>query len=341
MIPPDPYHSSIYETLERMQSFLPMDLADRFRSRSGLDVSSFHEIGMGVHRTITGVDGSNVLIAEGGSFSVAAIRAGQSTFRGGNCSRSLTPIRLSLIGPEIENSDFPSLYHQYFHADPLTPLSNEDPHGASAVIRDTLEYWVALRMAETAEPESLLLLDGALRVSHASHNPILQNIISTAESRCIHLAAVAKRTQATWGGGFPLIPAVEGLASQVGIHAPWWIPIDPKLLDHTQFRQWQHGDLYVVRLHPRAGITLKLELPSDQDEHSVQQMMAALVGCANDGRVLGYPYPLLDAHRMVVIDQSAADCIRQDLLLGMAGRGYDYSHYRQLFGDVHDEFRKY
>jgi hypothetical protein len=209
------------------------------------------------------------------------------------------------------------------------------------VLRDTLEYWVAFRTVQDAFPGSLLLLDGALRVSHASHDPVLQSIISTANSRGVLLAAVAKRTEATWGGGIPLLPAVEGLASREEIAPPWWIRIDPAQLDHLQFRQWQHGDLYVVKLHPRAAVTLKLELPRGQNERSVRTTMELLAGCADDGRLPGYPYPLLDVHRTVVIDQATSDHIRHDLLRGMTVSGYTFSHFQQLFGDVHDEFRKY
>jgi hypothetical protein len=337
----DPYQHSVKRAVERIQSFLPLDLVERFQAQTGMNCQAFRRITPEIRGTVSGVDGSSTLVLEGGSFSIAAIRAGQSTIQGTECQRHLTPLLLSLIGPESENLDFPALYWECFENDPLTPLDHDDPHGPASVLRDTLEYWVAFQTAQTASPGSLLLLDGALRVSHASHDPVLQRIISEAGSRRIHLAAVAKRTEATWGGGIPLIPAVEGLAAREGIAPPWWVRIEANILDHMQFRQWQHGDLYVVRLHPRTAVTLKLELPRGQDDQWVETTMELLAGCADDGRLPGYPYPLLDAHRAVVIDQATADHIRHDLLRGMTGSGYTFSHFQQLFGDVHDEFRKY
>ncbi|MDD1679088.1 MAG: DNA double-strand break repair nuclease NurA [Methanomicrobiales archaeon] len=337
----DPYQESVDKTLYRIRNFLPGDIVERFQEQSGLDSSAFQALEPGIRGTVTGIDGSSSLVLEGGSFSVAAIRAGRSTMQESGTHRLLTPLLLSLLGPESENPDFPALYWECFENDPLTPLDHDDPHGPASVLRDTLEYWVALRAVQTEAPESLVLLDGALRVSHASHDPVLQQIIATAENRQVHLAAVAKRTEATWGGGIPLIPAAEGLASRAGVLPPWWIRIETKILDHMQFRQWQHGDLYIVKLHPHAAVTLKLELPLDQDEQSVHETMQLLAGYADDGRLPGYPYPLLDAHRSVVIDQETVDRIRHDLLRGMTGSGYTFSHYRQLFGDVHDEFRKY
>jgi hypothetical protein len=335
------YQESVDRTLRRIRTFLPLDLVDRFREHTGLDGGAFRKIAPNTGGTGIGVDGSSSLIFEGGSFSVVAIRAGQSTIQKGECQRYRTPLLLYPIGPESENPDFPALYWECFEHDPLTPLDQDDPHGPASVLRDTLEYYVAAQAAHNAPPGSLLLLDGALRVSHASHDPVLQKIISVSKQRGIHLVAVAKRTEATWGDGIPLIPAVEGLASREDIAPPWWLRIDTTILDHMQFRQWQHGDLYVVKLHPQTAISLKIELPQDQDESSVQETMELLAGCSDDGRLPGYPYPLLDAHRSVVIDQASADRIRQDLLRGMTGSGCTFSQFQQLFGDIHDEFRKY
>jgi hypothetical protein len=336
--PPDSYQESVSRTLHRIRTILPLDMVERFQARTGLDHQSFGRIDPLIRGIVSGVDGSSTIILEGGSFSIAAIRAGQSTIQNGECHRHLTPLLLSLIGPESENPDFPALYWECFEHDPLAPLKNEDTHGQVSVLRENLEYWVASQSVEKIPSDSLLLLDGALRVSHASHEPVLRDILARAKSREIHLAAVAKRTEATWGGGIPLVPAVEGLANREKVSPPWWIRIDPDILDHLQFR---YGELCVVKLHPRAAVTLKLELPRDQDKQSIQTTMGLLAGCADDGRLPGYPYPLLDAHRAVVIDQATVDHIRHDLLRGMTGSGYTYSHFQQLFGDVHDEFRKY
>ncbi len=337
----DPYQESVDRALHRIRTILPHDLAERFQDHSGLDGESFHAIVPGERGPVCGVDGSSAMILQGGSLSIAAFRAGRSVMEGTGCERRLTPLLLSLIGPETENPDFPLIYWECFEHDPLTPLQNEDTHGPISILRENLEYWVASETVDMAASGSLLLLDGALRVSHASHDPVLQRIIATARTRGIHLAAVTKRTEAVWGGGIPLLPAVEGLASRERISSPWWIRIETSMLDHMQFRQWQHGDLYVVKLHPRSMISLKLELPRNLEDVSIQKTMDLMAGCSDDGRLPGYPYPLLDAHRAVVIDPATVDRVRQDLLRGMTGNGYSVNHFQQLFGDVHDEFRKY
>ena len=80
----------------------------------------------------------------------------------------------------------------------------------------------------------------------------------TCREKDIGLAGISKRSAATWGGGHPLLPAVYGFAQTHRIRAPWWIKIDPAILDHAAFPQWQHGEMFVACLHPRAKGPLKI-----------------------------------------------------------------------------------
>lgn len=253
----------------------------------------------------------------------------------------MTPIFLITIGPDDENQDFRTIYRECFGTNPATPLSNEDSSKAASTIRDTLEYWITLKMSENAQPETLILIDGTLRVSHASHDPILQQIIEVTGKREVYLCAVSKQTKATWGGGYPLIPAVNGLAYLHRHSTPWWVKIPLTILDHTQFLPWQHGDIYIARLNEHARAPLKIELPHDYEEKKVQKVMEILTACSDDGRLLGYPYPLIDAHQTVVIERSLVDQIQQDLYQGISKRGVDFKSFQMLFGDYHDDFRRY
>ncbi len=335
------YLQSLQAAAGRIESLLPRDLVDRFRERTGLAKDAFSPIPRPKSGRVCGVDGSNALILEGGAQALAAVRAGSCTLALDRLSRRrVTPLRLAWIGPD-GGGEFGGLYRECFGYDPITPLSLEDPLAATAVFRDTLEYWVALQGAGESDQGDLLLLDGSLRVNHASHDPVLQQIVETAEERGVFLAAIAKRTSLTWGGGYPLLPAVNGLAEYFGIPAPWWVRIDPEMLDHVQYIQWQHGDLYIASLHRNAYAPIKLELPRDTDPLRAGEIMGRLNASADDGRIPGYPYPLLEAHRLVVIDRPVVDQVRQDLYRNLAQQGLSFDRIWQLFGDVHDEFRRY
>ena len=195
-------------------------------------------------------------------------------------------------------------------------------------------------MANESRAGALLLRDGPLRVSHESHNPVLTRIALTCKDREIGLAGISKRSAATWGGGHPLLPSVFGFAKAHGIKAPWWIKIDPAILDHAAFPQWQHGEMYVACLHPRSKGPLKIELPRDT-KRDAGEIMDRLAGCSADGRIPGYPYPLFDAHRTVALTEEIVEQVKGDLLGRLAEAGIDRQTYEILFGDYHDEFARY
>jgi hypothetical protein len=336
------YEESLDRALRKVTEHIPEDLVDKFAKESGITKDDIHPIPKSPSGTVSAVDGSNSMIIEGGSVGVAAIRAVRTTFSGMERSgRAITPITLVTIGPGHRNHDFDELYRECFGIPPPKGLDNADPDRASAILRDTLEYWVALQTAKTLPEGALLLLDGALRVSSQNHEPVLQDIVNTARERKLLLAAVAKRTRATWGGGHPILPAIGGLAAHLGITGPWWTKIDEHHLDHTEYHQGRHGEIYIASLHPRFVRPMKMELPKVTSDEEAAATMQALAACADDGRIPGYPYPLLDAHRSVVIDEPLVMQIQQDIKAGLSKQGIRHRKFEDLFGDLHGDFERY
>jgi hypothetical protein len=338
----DAYKESVAKALRQMAAHVPGDLVQQFAEKSGIRRDDIHPIVPAPAGTVSAVDGSNAMVLDGGSVALAAVRAARSTFiRNERAGRAITPLTLVTIGPGHRNHDFDELFAECFGALPHKGLDNADPERASAVLRDTLEYWVVQKTAETAPAGSLLLIDGALRVSSQNHEPVLASIVETAAARGLLLAAVAKRTKATWGGGHPLLPALAGLVAEYGIDGPWWTRIDPHLIDHTEYRQGRHGEIFVASLHEKVSRPLKMELPKGTDDRTAAATMQALAACATDGRIPGYPYPLLDAHRMVAIGDELVDQVQQDLRAGLTKQGIQHRRFEDLFGDLHDEFERY
>jgi hypothetical protein len=336
------YEESVDKALRRITEHVPENLVQKFAQESGITREDIHTIPPSPSGMVTAIDGSNTMIIEGGSVAIAAIRAAQTTFlKGERHNRSITPLTLVTIGPGHRNRDFDELYAECFGIPPHKGLDNADPERASAILRDTLEYWVALQTVRALPEGSLLLLDGALRVSSQNHEPVLASIVTTAQERSILLAAVAKRTRATWGGGHPLLPAIGGLVATLGISGPWWVKVDEHLLDHTEYRQGRHGELYIASLHARVSRPMKIDLPKGSDEETAAATMLALAACADDGRIPGYPYPLLDAHRTCIIDEPLVTQIEQDIKAGLTKQGMKNKTFEDLFGDLHGDFERY
>jgi hypothetical protein len=336
------YEESVNRALQSIAAHVPEDLVKKFVQKSGITRDDIHPILPGPSGIVSAIDGSNAMIAEGGSISLAAIRAVRTTFSTGErYTRSITPITLVSIGPGHRNLDFDEMYLDCFGTPPHKGLDNSDPERASAILRDTLEYWVTLQTATTLPKGALLLIDGALRVSSQNHELVLGDIIRTAQERNILIAAVAKRTRATWDGGHPLLPAISGFVTELGITGPWWAKIDTHLLDHTEYRQGRHGEIYVASLHPQFIRPMKMELPKGASVDIAGETMQALAACADDGRIPGYPYPLLDAHRTVAIDEALVMQIQQDIKSGLSKQGIKNRTFEDIFGDLHGDFERY
>jgi hypothetical protein len=343
MMARDPdYEKAVDAAASRIRATVPANLVEKFREEGGISPEDFQSCTPVSCGEVCAVDGSDVLLLESGSMAIALFRAAQSTFFNMERSRrSISSLEFGIIGPGVENEDFSRLYQDCFEEVPGTPLGNEDRVRTAGILRDTVEYRVTEEMAQFLDQGAMLLRDGPLRVSHASHEPVLSRIEQTCKARKIALAGVSKQTSATWGGGHPLLPSVDGLAAAIGMKAPWWIRIEPSILDHTQFPRWQHGKMYVARLHPRAKSPLKIELTKDLPESEAEGIMNRLAACSGDGRIPGYPYPLFDAHRTVVLNEEIVEQSRSDLMRRITEAGIERQTFEILFGDYHDEFARY
>jgi len=338
----DEYREDLSILVERLGGLDPPDLGNRFAQCFDLGAESYLRVKPAQEGTVAAVDGSNAMLLDAGCISVALLRAAVCGYsRGSRRFRSVTPLRLVSLGQEARDGSFASLYRECFGSDPEATVRDDEPERTAAVMRDTLEYWVALRAADRLGRGDLLVLDGALRVSHASHEPVLVQLIRTCAKKGIHLCAVTKRTAITWGGGLPLVPAALSLAKTHAISPPWVLRVSEEGLDLTPYRQWRHGAACVAALHPRSPLAFKIEVPGPTTDAALAETVSLLAGWADDGRVTGYPYPLLDAHRTARIPADALRQAKYDLLAGVGQAGPGPDRFHALFGDIHDEFARY
>ncbi len=184
------YREDLSVLVGRIGGLDPPDLAARFASSFHLDAGSYLGLNPSQAGTVAAVDGSNAMLLDAGCISVALIRAAVCGFSAGSRRfRSVTPLRLVTMGREERDGSFASLYRECFGRDPETTVKDDEPDRTAAVMRDTLEYWVAIKAAERLGKGDLLVLDGALRVHHASHEPVLVELIRTCAQRRVFTSA--------------------------------------------------------------------------------------------------------------------------------------------------------
>ena len=277
-------------------------------------------------RPIAAVDGSNATVYSTPFFSLTACRGAITAYchQMRDSIRS-TPCRIFRIG-EGQDEDFTDLYREYYGRDPDAPLLKEDVITTEAAFRDTIEYGLALFAARDLDSGTLLLLDGTLYAEHPSHHGIIDEITTTCRERNLLLAAVTKNAGATWDGVHPLVPAVMKGAVSLGIRPPWYLGVD---------------EGYVACLHPGANRAFLITVPDGYTDEEVASVFSALTSYAGDGRIVGYPYPLLDAHRHAAIRYDQVQRIKQDIIAGCSTQSIGCNEYEEIFGDYHDELNRY
>jgi hypothetical protein len=337
------YLGDVIAALEHIREICPADLAERFGAQSGIGREDFLQCSPASPGRLAAVDGSNAMILESGSFSLAAVRAVVSCFAQDRREflRSTSTRLVKIEAREGYVARFAALYREYFGEEPQQGLAADDPARAIAVVREMVEFAAAREALESLEEGDTLLLDGSLRVGHASHLPVLRELLFGAGNAGIRVAGISKRTSATWGGGYPLVLAVDMFATHAGIRSPWCVRIPEEVLDQTPHAQWQRGVPYVARFHEKGETAFKIEVPDYADEHAAIEACSACAAYAGDGRIPGYPYPLLDAHRAVVLGADEVEQITCDIIKGMNSLGMNSKDFWQLFGDYHEAFARY
>ena len=292
----------------------------------GIQPKDFTPIQAAPDRPVSAVDGSNAMVYQTPFFSIIACRGALTRYRDQERDRlSMTPWRLCRIG-EGQEEDFAELFLEFFGRNPDAQLQQEDTLAAEAAFRDTIEYGLSLIAAREADPGSLLLLDGALYAEHPAHREVLSEIIATCRDRGLLLAAVTKNAGITWDELHPLVPAVMKSANLLGIRAPW----------HFRF-----GEVFVTCLHHAAKRAFMVTLPSGYSDDDTASVFSTLASYAGDGRVTGYPYPLMDAHRQVAIRSDQVQRIRYDIIAGCATQSIRHKEFEEITGDYHDELNRY
>ncbi|ADN35799.1 NurA domain protein [Methanolacinia petrolearia DSM 11571] len=305
-----------------------------------INPEDFRSPANGFDSTVAAVDGSNAMILESGSFSVVALRAVSVAFRGGErLFTKTTPLRLPRISKLHTHEEYLNLYKECFKKEPKN-LIYDEPSRAASVFRDTLEYWTAKETVKELRRGDCLMLDGSLKTSHATHHPVISDIVEDCKETGIYLVSVSKRTSLTWNG-FPLDITLNAVASEFRIKAPWYIEVPEEIIDQKQKDEWQNGRSYIIKLHPASEIVLRAEIPKNLTDEYTDKALSACAEYSGDGRIPGYPYPLMEAHRECCITQEITDIIRQDVIGRIDENGIDRTRYNQLFGDLHDEFARY
>lgn len=299
---------------------------ESFISAKNILRTDFIPIEPAADRPVTAIDGSNATVYSTPFFNLIVCRGAMPAYEDQERSTlRLSSWRIFRIG-EGQDEDYTELYSEYFGREPDVGLETGNTLAAEAAFRDTIEYGLATIAARESKPGTLLLLDGALYAEHPSHTAILAELQSICRERGLLLAAVTKNAGATWDGVHPVVPAAMKAAGELRLSPPWYLKVE---------------EGYVACLHPRAKRAFLITMPEGYLGEEVAAVFSVLSSYAGDGRVVGYPYPLMDAHRQAVIRSDQVQRIRHDIIAGCSTQSINYEGYEEILGDYHDELNRY
>lgn len=274
---------------------------------------------------VAAVDGSSRMLLDGGAFAVVALRAGRVVVRDAEevLEREAT-LEVRLLEADSFIDEWSERYREATGR--LPAEQPPDLQAALEWLRELAETEAALAAlealatagaAESDAPGPLLLLDGALTSPHAPARDALRLVLDRADAVGVTVAAVAKRSSLARDGA-PVLPALMRDSPD----GCWRTALDCDSL----------GRSGAVRLNPASEWAFRLDVAGgDYDA-----VAASLVALARDAVYPGYPWPLAQAHNLVIIDGDLTDALRQALQGAALEQGLAPGAWDVLFSDYHE-----
>ena len=169
--------------------------------------------------------------------------------------------------------------------------------------RKRIEGELALRAAQENE-HVVLALDGSLTAIPKEFD-LLEDVAAACEANENVLVGVSKDSFLhAFGRPLPdeqLLQSVDGMG---------YVRV-PKEFEDRQ-REILRGDVYFARLHPQAPKWFRVDVGTSRDDPDF--VFSHLAAHARSGLSLGYPYALMEAHRLAVLIRQLREPLEDEIL---------------------------
>jgi hypothetical protein len=318
---------SLYATTASHETALTDDTIGSPRLVKTLDDAPIHQISPGRDATkVYAVDGGSAVIGYGGRVEVVAWRAGMVSFH----DRKRVFERCS--PPEIiayDRTAAADIVREYATGVP-GDYRPTDSVRAVDDLRWLAEWCLTENLIETAEADSLILMDGSLRGHPAFDLEYQWRIMRLAAERKIHVAAVTKQSSLSMNNAFPLDGRMGGSWPSNSDNGLWYRRLNRDLPETSGWL----GDIYLARLHPYADKPYRVDINRYDDD--TDRIFAMLVSISDDIEFAGYPYPLAAAHRLARIDGILRSHICETLERALNEIDFPHELWHYLSEDAHD-----
>jgi hypothetical protein len=278
--------------------------------------------------TVWAVDGGSSVVADGRSFQVAAFRAARVRFREGHTDLIESPplsLRATSTDAMVRTA-----------SEMLAELLGEAPDQLPELPRpvDALREWSEWRLVKTTVEEAdagdLVLVDGSLHGGPLVPPAVVTGVHRRAVERGVCLAGVVKASTLYWGRNAPLVT----LLKRRGDHELGPVAWVARISTDPIFGRLYPGEIFVAHLASTAPHAFRVDVargPSSPDD-----VLARLVGLADDPAFVGYPYPLARAHQAARVTGYQVVDVRRELRDALSRHGMGEDDIEVLFQDFHE-----
>ncbi len=333
---------------------------DHYKARD-FDAKNFRRIPSPHDRDtiIAFLDGGNMALIQAPSFAVHFERIYVSCFQDNKRIRLGIPNRLEFFvittaaGVDGEGNGNQIEYKNTFiplHKEHAQYLPNEEDlvfDSYDKTIREGLEQIRIPRVGDVARsfaewnyasfvcralPDgSIFIRDGTLHAPYTNQIGYAEAAYDAAHRQNVLFCGISKTSHLYTTSGLPLTVAINRLARENGVHAPWYYE---NIVDITDTAH--RADLNFACFHPQSRYTLRVEVLQGQEDQK-ERIMSAIAANSRDITFPGYPYGLIDADKNARIRREGLDSLRM-LLFSEISRTGDFQDFTDLLAasDAHD-----
>jgi len=224
---------------------------------------------------ICAVDGGSAVLFDGGSFTIAAARAGSVLYDGTeSISEDVSSVAIRLFGSSDIDSD----------GGFIEPISSW---------RAGMEEAASIDAIGKLGEGDVLAVDGALVGAGAGSRT--ERLLTAAGAKGVRVVGVSKKTRLVHDGRPAVMNAMLS-ADAGGVARPWHVPLMTRSGVTTS----------IAMLHPVSTFAFRID-------HTGPEALGVLAASSGDPVYPGYPYPLARVHNVVAIHTPASRGLRSML----------------------------
>ncbi|PJA28021.1 MAG: hypothetical protein CO189_05545 [candidate division Zixibacteria bacterium CG_4_9_14_3_um_filter_46_8] len=245
--------------------------------------------------TIVAIDGGSSSLLASGNFEIGVCRASMVTFH--NERRISFEVTPEWIVPAGEGLSSP-IISAFCNTNQATMDCVSEWRFMTNICREMLEYSCLRSLAGRDDNPAMILIDGALGCPSGVDPADYSDLLLQLHRKNKVVVCVSKSSTLRWADNCPLLSRMAEMTMERPKGDIWFLRIS-ELRDGYE-ESADIPNLYLANLYAGLGPILRLDIPSiyGRDEESI---ICALAGHAEDPEFPGYPYPLVEAHRLARI----------------------------------------